>query len=200
MQPIARALMSVTDKSGLAEFAAFLASYQVEILSTGGTAKLLRDHAVPVVEVSDFTGFPEMLDGRVKTLHPKVHGGILGRRDLISHQEQMAAHGIVPIDLVVVNLYQFEKAVAKPGCTLEDAIENIDIGGPTLLRAAAKNYQAVTVVVDPADYPRLMAEIKRNKGTTNLATRFALARKVFRLTHEYDGAIYRYLAEKGTGG
>jgi phosphoribosylaminoimidazolecarboxamide formyltransferase/IMP cyclohydrolase len=196
MQPMARALISVTDKSGLAEFAQFLAGYQIEILSTGGTAKLLRDHAVPVVEVSDFTGFPEMLDGRVKTLHPKVHGGILGRRDLPSHQEQMAAHGIVPIDLVVVNLYQFEKAVAKPGCTLDDAIENIDIGGPTLLRAAAKNYQAVTVVVDPADYPRLMAEIKLNKGATNLATRFALARKVFKLTHEYDGAIYRYLTEK----
>jgi len=197
MKPISRALMSVTDKSGLAEFATFLAGYQIEILSTGGTAKLLRDHGVPVVEVSDFTGFPEMLDGRVKTLHPKIHGGILGRRDLASHQEQMAAQGIVPIDLVVVNLYQFEKAVAKPGCTLEDAIENIDIGGPTLLRAAAKNYQAVTVVVDPADYPLLMAEMKLNKGATNLATRFALARKVFKLTHEYDGAIYRYLADKG---
>src|SRR3989339_249193 len=196
MEPISRALMSVTDKSGLVEFATFLAGYQIEILSTGGTAKLLRDNGVPVVEVSDFTGFPEMLDGRVKTLHPKVHGGILGRRDLISHQEQMAAHGIVPIDLVVVNLYQFEKAVAKPGCTLDDAIENIDIGGPTMLRAAAKNYQAVTVVVDPADHPRLMAEMKLNKGATNLGTRFALARKVFKLTHEYDGAIYRYLAEK----
>ena len=200
MKPISRALMSVTDKSGLVEFAKFLAGYQIEILSTGGTAKLLRDNGVPVVEVSDFTGFPEMLDGRVKTLHPKVHGGILGRRDLVSHQEQMAAHGIVPIDLVVVNLYQFEKAVAKPGCTLEDAIENIDIGGPTMLRAAAKNYQAVTVVVDPADYPRLMAEMKLNKGATNLATRFALARKVFKLTHEYDGAIYRYLAEKDPAG
>ena len=200
MKPISRALMSVTDKSGLVEFATFLAGYQIEILSTGGTAKLLRDNGVPVVEVSDFTGFPEMLDGRVKTLHPKVHGGILGRRDLVSHQEQMAAHGIVPIDLVVVNLYQFEKAVAKPGCTLEDAIENIDIGGPTMLRAAAKNYQAVTVVVDPADYPRLIAEMKLNKGATNLGTRFALARKVFKLTHEYDGAIYRYLAEKGPAG
>jgi len=192
--------MSVTDKSGLVEFATFLAGYQIEILSTGGTAKLLRDNRVPVVEVSDFTGFPEMLDGRVKTLHPKVHGGILGRRDLASHQEQMAAHGIVPIDLVVVNLYQFEKAVAKPGCTLDDAIENIDIGGPTMLRAAAKNYQAVTVVVDPADYPRLMAEMKLNKGATNLGTRFALARKVFKLTHEYDGAIYHYLAEKDAVG
>jgi phosphoribosylaminoimidazolecarboxamide formyltransferase/IMP cyclohydrolase len=197
MKPISRALMSVTDKSGLVEFAQFLAECQVEILSTGGTAKLLRDKGVPVVEVSDYTGFPEMLDGRVKTLHPKIHGGILGRRDLKSHLEQMAAQGIGPIDLVVVNLYQFEKAIAQPGCTLEDAIENIDIGGPTLLRAAAKNYQAVTVVVDPADYPHIMAEIKVNKGATNLATRYNLARKVFKLTHEYDGAIYRYLSDKG---
>ena len=197
MQPITRAVMSVTDKSGLAEFAKFLTEYQVEILSTGGTAKLLRDNGVPVIEVSDFTGFPEMLDGRVKTLHPKIHGGILGRRDLASHQEQMAAHGIKPIDLVVVNLYQFEKTIAKPGCTLEDAIENIDIGGPTMLRAAAKNYPAVTVVVDPADYPHLMNEMKLNQGATNLATRFNLAAKVFKLTHEYDGAIYRYLTEKG---
>ncbi len=196
MKPITRALMSVTDKSGLAEFAKFLAGYQIEILSTGGTAKLLRDHGVPVVEVSAFTGFPEMLDGRVKTLHPKIHGGILGRRDLASHQEQMAAHGIKPIDLVVVNLYQFEQAVAKPGCTLEDAIENIDIGGPTLLRASAKNYKDVTVVVDPADYPHIMSEMKLTKGATNIGTRFNLARKVFKLTHEYDGAIYRYLVEK----
>ena len=197
MKPISRAVMSVTDKSGLVEFAKFLAERQVEILSTGGTAKLLRENGVPVREVSDFTGFPEMLDGRVKTLHPKIHGGILGRRDLASHQEQMAAHGIKPIDLVVVNLYQFEKAVAKPGCTLEDAIENIDIGGPTMLRAAAKNYEAVTVVVDPADYPHIMAEMKLNKGATNISTRFLLARKVFKLTHEYDGAIYHYLSEKG---
>jgi phosphoribosylaminoimidazolecarboxamide formyltransferase/IMP cyclohydrolase len=197
MKPITRALLSVTDKSGLAEFGKFLAGYQVEILSTGGTAKLLRDNGVPVVEVSEFTGFPEMLDGRVKTLHPKIHGGILGRRDLASHQEQMAAHGIKPIDLVVVNLYQFEQAVAKPGCTMEDAIENIDIGGPTLLRASAKNYQDVTVVVDPADYARVMNEMKLNKGATNVSTRFNLARKVFKLTHEYDGAIYRYLSDKG---
>ncbi len=197
MKSISRAVMSVTDKSGLVEFAKFLAEHKVEILSTGGTAKLLRENGVPVMEVSDFTGFPEMLDGRVKTLHPKIHGGILGRRDLASHQEQMAAHGIKPIDLVVVNLYQFEKAVAKPGCTLEDAIENIDIGGPTMLRAAAKNYQAVTVVVDPADYPHIMQEMKINKGATNVATRYKLATKVFKLTHEYDGAIYRYLTEKG---
>jgi phosphoribosylaminoimidazolecarboxamide formyltransferase/IMP cyclohydrolase len=197
MEPITRALLSVTDKSGLVVVGEFLAERGVEILSTGGTAKMLRDSGVPVVEVSDYTGFPEMLDGRVKTLHPKIHGGILGRRDLASHQEQMATQGIVPIDLVVVNLYQFEKAVAKPGCTLDDAIENIDIGGPTLLRAAAKNYQAVTVVVDPADYPHIMAEMKLTKGATNLATRFNLAKKVFKLTHEYDGAIHRYLSDKG---
>jgi phosphoribosylaminoimidazolecarboxamide formyltransferase/IMP cyclohydrolase len=198
MKSISRALMSVTDKSGLVEFAKFLAGYQIEILSTGGTAKLLRENGVTVIDVAEFTGFPEMLNGRVKTLHPRIHGGILGRRDLAGHQDQMATHGIKPIDLVVVNLYQFEQAIAKPGCTLEDAIENIDIGGPTLLRAAAKNYQAVTVVVDPADYPHLMNEIKLNKGATNIVTRFNLARKVFKLTHEYDGAIYRYLAEKGS--
>ena len=197
MKPITRALMSVTDKGGLLEFAQFLTNYQVEILSTGGTAKMLREGGVKVKEVSDYTGFPEMLDGRVKTLHPKIHGGILGRRDLPGHVEQMVKNQIQPIDLVVVNLYQFEKAVAQPGCTLEDAIENIDIGGPTLLRAAAKNYQAVTVVVDPADYPQIMAEMKLNKGATNVGTRFNLARKVFKLTHEYDGAIHRYLADKG---
>src|SRR4030043_2312341 len=136
MKPITRALMSVTDKGGLLEVAQFLAKYQVEILSTGGTAKMLREGGVKVVEVSDYTGFPEMLDGRVKTLPPKIPGGILGRRDLASHQDQMARQGIQPIDMVVVNLYQFEQAIAKPGCTLEDAIENIDIGGPTLPRAA----------------------------------------------------------------
>jgi phosphoribosylaminoimidazolecarboxamide formyltransferase/IMP cyclohydrolase len=197
MKRISRALLSVTDKSGLLEFAQFLAGHRVEILSTGGTAKMLRDGGVAVVEVSDYTGFPEMLDGRVKTLHPKIHGGILGRRDLASHQEQMAKHGIQPIDMVVVNLYQFERAIAKPGCTLEDAIENIDIGGPAMLRSAAKNYQDVAVVTDPADYPHLMQEMKLNKGALNVSTRFMLATKVFKLTHEYDGAIYRYLVEKG---
>ncbi len=197
MITIKRALLSVTDKGGLVEFAQALAGFGVEILSTGGTAKLLRDAGVKVVEVSDYTGFPEMLDGRVKTLHPKIHGGILGRRDLASHQEQMAKHGIGPIDMVVVNLYQFEKTVAQPGCTLEDAVENIDIGGPTLLRAAAKNYQSVTVVVDPADYGHIIKEMKLNKGATSLATRFNLARKVFQVTHDYDGAIHRYLSEKG---
>ncbi len=196
MQPITRALMSVTDKSGILEFAWFLAGQNVEILSTGGTAKMLREGGVKVVEVSEFTGFPEMLDGRVKTLHPKIHGGILGRRDLPAHVEQMAQHGIQPIGLVVVNLYQFEKAVAKPGCTLEDAIENIDIGGPTLLRAAAKNYPSVTVVVDPADYELIMHEMKVNKGATSVATRFKLAKKVFQTTSAYDTAIARYLEDK----
>jgi phosphoribosylaminoimidazolecarboxamide formyltransferase/IMP cyclohydrolase len=196
MAPITRALLSVTDKSGLVEFGEFLAERGVEILSTGGTAKMLRDSGLVVVEVSDYTGFPEMLDGRVKTLHPKIHGGILGRRDLDSHRAQMDRHGIAPIDLVVVNLYQFEKAVAQPGCTLADAIENIDIGGPTLLRAAAKNYEAVTVVVDPADYPKIMLEMKAHKGATTVATRFQLARKVFALTSAYDTAITQYLKDK----
>ena len=196
MKTITRALISVTDKRGIVELGKFLAEHQVEILSTGGTAKALREGGVKVIEVSDFTGFPEMLDGRVKTLHPKIHGGILGRRDLASHQEQMAQHGIKPIDMVVVNLYQFEQVVAKPGCTLEDAIENIDIGGPAMLRSSAKNYKDVAVVTDPADYPHIMREMKLGKGALNLATRFALAKKVFKLTHEYDGAIYRYLTDK----
>jgi phosphoribosylaminoimidazolecarboxamide formyltransferase/IMP cyclohydrolase len=197
MKPITRAVISVTDKSGIVELGKFLAEHHVEILSTGGTAKALREGGVKVIEVSDFTGFPEMLDGRVKTLHPKIHGGILGRRDLPSHQEQMAQHGIKPIDMVVVNLYQFEQVVAKPGCTLEDAIENIDIGGPAMLRSSAKNYKDVAVVTDPADYPHIMQEMKLGKGALNLATRFALAKKVFKLTHEYDGAIYHYLVDKG---
>ncbi len=196
MKPITRALLSVTDKSGLVEFAQGLASFKVEILSTGGTAKMLREAGLKVVEVSDYTGFPEMLDGRVKTLHPKIHGGILGRRDLASHQEQMAQHQIQPIDMVVVNLYQFEKTIAKPGCTLEDAIENIDIGGPAMLRSSAKNFRDVTVVTDPADYARVLQEMKLNKGATSIATRFKLAKKVFKLTHEYDGAIFRYLEDK----
>ncbi len=196
MKTITRALISVTDKRGVVELGKFLAEHHVEILSTGGTAKALREGGVKVIEVSDFTGFPEMLDGRVKTLHPKIHGGILGRRDLASHQEQMARHGIKPIDLVVVNLYQFEQVVAKPGCTLEDAIENIDIGGPAMLRSSAKNYQDVAVVTDPADYPHIMHEMKLGKGALNLATRFALAKKVFKLTHEYDGAIYHFLVDK----
>ncbi len=190
---IQRALISVSDKTGVVEFARGLAALGVEILSTGGTAKLLASNGVAVMEVSDYTGFPEMLDGRVKTLHPKVHGGILGRRDLKTHAEAMQQHGIPPIDLVAVNLYPFEQTVAKPNCPLDEAIENIDIGGPTLLRAAAKNHGAVTVVVDSADYGAVLDEMKANKSTTTDATRFRLAVKAFEHTARYDGAIANWL-------
>ncbi len=155
-----RALISVTDKSGIVELAQELVALGFEILSTGGTAKALQAGGIPVTEVSTYTGFPEILDGRVKTLQPKIHGGLLGRRDDPKHREQMEALGIEPIDLLVVNLYAFEKTVAKPGCTLEEAIENIDIGGPAMLRAAAKNFQDVTVLTDPADYPQVLSELK----------------------------------------
>ncbi len=190
---IQRALISVSDKTGVVEFARGLAALGVEILSTGGTAKLLASNGVAVMEVSDYTGFPEMLDGRVKTLHPKVHGGILGRRDLKSHLEAMQRHGIPPIDLVAVNLYPFEQTVAKPNCPLAEAIENIDIGGPTLLRAAAKNHGAITVVVDSADYGAVLDEMKANQGTATDATRFRLAVKAFEHTARYDGAIANWL-------
>jgi phosphoribosylaminoimidazolecarboxamide formyltransferase/IMP cyclohydrolase len=190
---IQRAILSVTDKSGLVSFAQALQGFGVEILSTGGTARQLREGGVTVTDISEFTGFPEMLDGRVKTLHPKVHAGILAQRDNPEHMRTMAAHHLKSIDMVVVNLYAFEKTVARKGCTLEEAIENIDIGGPTMLRAAAKNYRDVAVVVDPGDYDDIVAEIKSNDGQLGLNTRFRLAKKVFRLTHEYDGAISRYL-------
>ncbi len=195
MKKIERAIISLTDKSGIADFAKSLAAFGVEILSTGGTARALRDAGVLVRDIADYTGFPEMLDGRVKTLHPKVHGGLLGMRDNPDHLKMMREHGILNIDMVVVNLYQFEKTVAKPGVTLEEAVENIDIGGPTMLRSAAKNYQDVTVVVDPADYPLILKEMKELGGATSLKTRFRLAKKVFQLTHHYDGAITRYLAK-----
>jgi phosphoribosylaminoimidazolecarboxamide formyltransferase/IMP cyclohydrolase len=171
----------------------------VEILSTGGTAKLLADNGVAVTEVSDYTGFPEMLDGRVKTLHPKIHGGILGRRDLDSHVQAMKQRDIPPIDLVVVNLYPFEETVARKDCRLEDAIENIDIGGPTLLRAAAKNHGAVTVIVDAADYGPVLGEMQRQGGVSD-ATRFRLATKAFAHTAAYDGAIANYLGCEQPGG
>lgn len=187
-----KALISVTDKSGIVEFARELIQLDFEILSTGGTAKSLKAAGLPVTEVSAYTGFPEILDGRVKTLQPKIHGGLLGRRQDPRHREQMRALDIEPIDLLVVNLYAFEKTVAKPGCTLEEAIENIDIGGPALLRAAAKNYPEVTVLTDPSDYPQVLQELKTN-GRTSTATRFYLAKKVFALTHRYDGAISHYL-------
>ncbi len=193
MNQIRRALISVTDKTGVVEFARALSGLGVEILSTGGTARAMAEGGAKVIEVADFTGFPEMLDGRVKTLHPRIHAGILFRRDVKEHINQMAAHHLAPIDLVCVNLYAFEATVAKAGVTLEEAIENIDIGGPTLLRAAAKNYASVTVVVDPADYGRVVDEMKANGGRTTLETRFELAKKVFALTHRYDGSISRYL-------
>jgi len=192
MKKVERALISLTDKSGIDDFAKALADLGVEILSTGGTAKKIRDCGVAVTDVSEFTGFPEMLDGRVKTLHPLVHGGILNQRENADHQQQCAQHGIKPIDIVAVNLYAFEKTVAQPDCSLADAIENIDIGGPTLLRASAKNFQDVTVIVDPADYEQVLSEIKAT-GNTTLKTRFRLAVKVFQLTSTYDTTIAKWL-------
>jgi phosphoribosylaminoimidazolecarboxamide formyltransferase/IMP cyclohydrolase len=189
---VTRALLSVSDKSGLVEFARALDALGVQILSTGGTAKLLEKQGLRVTEVSAHTGFPEMLDGRVKTLHPKIHGGILARRDRREHMAAIEKAGIAPIDLVVVNLYPFQATVADPDCTLENAIENIDIGGPTLLRAAAKNHAGVAVVVDPADYAGVLQEIRSTGGVAD-ATRFALAKKVFAHTAGYDGAIANYL-------
>lgn len=192
MKKVERALISLTDKSGIDDFAKALAELGVEILSTGGTAKKIRDCGVAVKDVSEFTGFPEMLDGRVKTLHPLVHGGILNQRANADHQQQCAQHGIKDIDIVAVNLYAFEKTVAQQDCTLADAIENIDIGGPTLLRASAKNFQDVTVIVDPADYEHVLSEI-RATGNTTLKTRFRLAVKVFQLTSSYDTTIAKWL-------
>lgn len=192
MKKIERALISLTDKSGVEEFGRELQELGVEILSTGGTAKKLRDAAIAVTDVSQFTGFPEMLDGRVKTLHPKVHGGILNQRENGEHQKQCHEHAIQNIDLVAVNLYAFEKTVADPLCSLADAIENIDIGGPTLLRASAKNFQDVTVIVDPSDYQLVLTEIKKT-GNTTLKTRFYLATKVFSLTSQYDTTISQWL-------
>jgi phosphoribosylaminoimidazolecarboxamide formyltransferase/IMP cyclohydrolase len=191
MSKIQRALISVSDKTGVVEFARQLAAQGVEILSTGGTAKLLRDNSIPVREVSDYTGFPEMMDGRIKTLHPKIHGGLLARRGV--DDEVMAQHGIAAIDLVVVNLYPFAQTVARPDCDLATAIENIDIGGPTMLRAAAKNHSAVTVVVDSTDYSPVLGEMRANHGAVDPATRFRLAMKAFEHTAQYDGAIANYL-------
>jgi len=193
MFEIRRALISVTDKTGLAEFARGLETFGVQMLSTGGTARLLRENGIAITEVSDYTGFPEMLDGRVKTLHPKIHGGILGIRANEDHVRTMANHGIEPIDMVVVNLYAFAKTIAKPGCTLEDAIENIDIGGPTLIRAAAKNSSYVAVVTDVADYPLILEEMKATNGKLSRKTSLGLACKAFCLTHSYDENICNYL-------
>jgi phosphoribosylaminoimidazolecarboxamide formyltransferase/IMP cyclohydrolase len=190
---IQRALISVSDKSGLVEFARELAALGVEIISTGGTAKLLQKESIPTTEISAYTGFPEMMDGRVKTLHPKVHGGLLHLRDNPEHVAQAKEHGIQPIDLVVVNLYPFEKTVAKPDVTLDEAIEQIDIGGPSMLRSAAKNYRSVTVVTDPADYADVIEALQANDGETTLQLRERLAIKVFVTTSKYDGAIADFL-------
>ncbi|MEW5893916.1 MAG: bifunctional phosphoribosylaminoimidazolecarboxamide formyltransferase/IMP cyclohydrolase [Pseudomonadota bacterium] len=186
---IKRALLSVSDKTGLIDFARALHEQGVELLSTGGTARAIREAGLPVIEVADYTGFPEMLDGRVKTLHPKIHGGILGRRDLPEHVAAMKRNNIGNIDLVCVNLYPFVETVSKPGCTLEDAIENIDIGGPAMVRSAAKNHAFVTIVTDPADYAVVIAEMKAGGGAVSDATRFSLAIKAFEHTAAYDGAI-----------
>lgn len=189
-RPIRRALLSVSDKQGIVDFARGLQARGVELLSTGGTARLLADQGLAVTEVSDYTGFPEMMDGRVKTLHPKVHGGILGRRG--QDDAIMAEHGIAPIDMVVVNLYPFANTVARPDCTLEDAIENIDIGGPTMVRAAAKNHNDVAIVVNAGDYDRLLAELDANGNSLTQATRFDLAIAAFEHTAQYDGMIANY--------
>jgi len=189
---VKRALISVTDKTGIVEFAKELQVLGIEIVSTGGTARVLKEGGVKVDDISELTGFPEILGGRVKTLHPKVHGGILFKRDDEEHVKTVKEHGIKPIDMVVVNLYAFDKVVQAKG-DLDTAIENIDIGGPTLLRASAKNFKYVTVVVDPADYPLVLKEIKEN-GNTTLKTRFELAKKVFKLTSEYDKMIFDYLS------
>ena len=188
---VRRALISVSDKTGVVSFAQSLHNAGIEILSTGGTYKLLRAEQIPAIEIADYTGFPEMMDGRVKTLHPKVHGGILARRNI--DKAVMDEHGIPPIDLVVVNLYPFEATVARPDCDLPTAIENIDIGGPTMLRAAAKNHAWVGVVVNPQDYDGIVAELQNNGGALSDATRFDLAVKTYEHTAAYDGAIANYL-------
>src|SRR4030042_1662091 len=196
MAKIQRAIISLSDKTGIQELAKGLQDFGVEILSTGGTAKVLRESGLKVMDVSEYTGFPERLDGRVKTLHPKVHGGLLGIRDNPEHSPKMKEHGVQPIDMVVINLYPFEATVAKSSCTLEDAIENIDIGGPAMLRAAAKNYPYVTVIVDPVDYESILKEMKKSGGAVSKETNFRLAKKVYQLTARYDKAIAEYLEKK----
>jgi len=198
LAPVKRALISVSDKTGIVEFATQLHQAGVEILSTGGTFRLLRDANIPAIEVSDYTGFAEMMDGRVKTLHPKIHGGILARRG--QDDAVLQEHEIPTIDMVVVNLYPFEQTVAKPDCTLTDAIENIDIGGPTMVRAAAKNHTWVNIVVDADDYPRILKEMTEHNGCTTYQTRFDLAIKAYEHTAAYDGAIANYFGRQVPGG
>jgi phosphoribosylaminoimidazolecarboxamide formyltransferase/IMP cyclohydrolase len=200
MSKIQRAIISVTDKTGLVEFARKLAGLGVELISTGGTAKLLRDSGIQVKDISDLTGFPEMLDGRVKTLHPKVHGGILHRRDVASHRSAVAEHGIQPIDMVVVNLYAFEKTAAKPGVHFEELIENIDIGGPSMIRSAAKNFQDVAVVTSPEDYDAIADELAKSGGGLSSATKWRLAQRAFATTAAYDSAIASTLERVSSNG
>jgi phosphoribosylaminoimidazolecarboxamide formyltransferase/IMP cyclohydrolase len=200
MAKISRVLLSVTDKTGIVEFASALAAMGADLISTGGTARLLRDAGIPVADVSDVTGFPEMLDGRVKTLHPTIAGGILAMRDNPAHMAAIQAHGIAPIDMVVVNLYRFEAVAAKAGAPLAELIENIDIGGPTMLRAAAKNYQDVAVVTAPEDYPKILEELRASGGELSLDTKWRLARKVFRTTADYDAAISARLEQVEAAG
>src|SRR5690349_1280900 len=195
MSKIQRALLSVSDKTGLVPFAQILAQAGVELISTGGTAKALRDAGLTIKDISEHTGFPEMLDGRVKTLHPKVHGGLLYIRGNATHEAAVKQHGIAPIDLVVVNLYPFEATVAKPNVVLHEAIENIDIGGPSMLRSAAKNHDSVTVIVDPADYAVVAEQIK-SAGNTTLELRRSLAAKVYARTAAYDAAIAAHLQKE----
>jgi len=199
MRKISRALISVSDKAGVAELAVGLASLGVELLSTGGTAKLLREKGLMVRDVADLTGFPEMLDGRVKTLHPKVHGGLLAIRSNAQHQAQIKEHGIEYIDMVVVNLYPFEKTAARPGVALGELIENIDIGGPAMIRSAAKNFEDVAVLVDAADYPAVLEELQKNGGSISRETRGRLARKAFATTAAYDGTISTTLQKSANG-
>ncbi len=196
MAAIKRALISVSDKSGIVEFAKELSGLGVEILSTGGTAKTLKDAGIKVKDVSEHTGFPEMMDGRLKTLHPKIHGGLLWRRDNAKDKEEIEKHGIESIDMVVVNLYPFEQTVSKPGVSLEVAIENIDIGGPTMIRAASKNFRDVAVIVDPSDYAKVLDEMKSGRGEVSYETKFSLAKKVFSHTAQYDTLISNYLESR----
>jgi phosphoribosylaminoimidazolecarboxamide formyltransferase/IMP cyclohydrolase len=195
MTGIKKAIISVSNKDGVVEFAKALGSMGIEILSTGGTAKALREAGIYVKEVSEYTGFPEMLDGRVKTLHPKIHGGLLSRRDNPRDMEEIKGHGIDTIDMVVVNLYPFEETISRPGVSFAEAIENIDIGGPTMLRSASKNFQDVAAIVDPSDYKKVIKEMKRLKGDLSYKTRLNLAKKVFKLISRYDKAIADYLTK-----
>ena len=195
MKKIKRALISVCDKENILDLAKVLIDYNVEIISTGGSAKLLKDNSIKVIEVSEYTNFPEMLDGRVKTLHPKIHGGILANRNIKNHLETLKQNDINEIDLVVVNLYPFQQAIKKESCTLDEAIENIDIGGPTMIRAAAKNFQSVAVLTDPNDYSEFIKKMNVNQGSLDVESRFMLAKKAFLHTAQYDGAISSYLSK-----